>query len=308
MKSPTPIEVEIKLALAPTGPAAVAQYPLLSKKIFQQQTLVNSYFDTPEGDLAKARIALRLRQVDGQVLQTVKTAGQGGGGLSQRQEWEWQVPDAQLDLTALAALPPFQGKLSGVLDTLTPQLSTDFTRRSWQLKEGVSSHSDTDQDQGQESHIELVLDEGEISSAGYRTPIREIELELKGGDPEALWALALMLAEQVPLRPSDSSKAARGNALSAQHWPLPDAQTPAEWLHRATLALDAYHDSQQAVFLILAQQALATLAGHPALDVTDRALAAILPGALDANGQPSIAYGKSALALAHRFAYQTALR
>lgn len=306
MKIPIPTEVEIKLALAPAGPAALVQHPLLSEKTFQQQTLTNSYFDTPEGDLAKARIALRLRQVDGLMLQTVKTAGLGSGGLSQRQEWEWQVPGAQLDLTALAALPPFQGELSGVLNALAPQLSTDFTRRSWQLKEGLASPTATDQDQ--ESHIELVLDEGEISSAGYRTPIREMELELKGGDPEALWALALMLAEQVPLRPSDSSKAARGNALSAQHWPLPVAQSPAEWLHRATLALDAYHDSQQVVFLTHAQQALATLADHPALDGADRALAAELPGALNANGQPNTAYGKSALALAHRFAYQTALR
>lgn len=308
MKTPTPIEVEIKLALAPTGPAALAQHPLLSEKNFQQQTLTNSYFDTPEGDLANARIALRLRQVDGLVLQTVKTAGHGSGGLSQRQEWEWQVPDAQLDLTALAALPPFQGELSGVLDSLTPQLSTNFTRRSWQLKGGLATSSATDQDQDQESHIELVLDEGEISSAGYRTPIREMELELKGGDPEALWTLALILAEQIPLRPSDSSKAARGNALSAQHWPLPDAQSPAEWLHRATLALDAYHDSRQATFLADARQALATLAEHPTLDDADRALAALLPGALDTYGQPSTAYGKSALALAHRFTYQTALR
>ncbi|CAN0604980.1 unnamed protein product, partial [Ectocarpus sp. 12 AP-2014] len=128
------------------------------------------------------------------------------------------------------------------------------------------------------------------------------------GAPEALWTLALMLAEQVPLRPSDSSKAARGHALSAQHWSLPDAQSPAEWLHRATLALDAYHDSQQAALLTVAQQALATLAEHSALDATTRAYAQLLPSALDTLGQPSTAYGKAALLLAHRFAYQTALR
>ncbi|MBF56129.1 CYTH domain-containing protein [Halomonas sp. FeN2] len=299
MKSPNPMEVELKLALAPTGPAALTQHPYLASHAAHKQSLTNTYFDTPQGDLAKARIALRLRQVDGQVLQTVKTAGQGGGGLSQREEWEWQVAGPQLDLASIAKLPPFQGELSGVLDALVPQLSTDFTRHSWQLKEGV---------QGQESHIELVLDEGEIISGGYRTPIREAELELKGGEPEALWALALTLAEQVPLRPSDSSKAARGNALSTRHWPLPEAHSPAEWLHRATLALDAYHDSQQASFLNDAQQALATLAEHPELDATARAYAQALPGALDAHGQPKEAYGKAALALAHRLAYQTALR
>lgn len=298
MKSLTPMEVELKLALAPQGPAALAQHPHLASQPASKQSLTNTYFDTPQGDLAKARIALRLRQVDGQVLQTVKTAGQGGGGLSERQEWEWQVADPQLDLASLAELPPFQGELSGVLDALAPKLSTDFTRRSWQLKEGS---------QGQESHIELVLDEGEISSGGYRTPIREVELELKSGEPEALWALALILAEQVPLRPSDSSKAFRGNALSDQHWPLPEAGSPAEWLHRATLALDAYHDSQQARFLSDAKQALATLADHPELDDTARRYAQALPGGLNEYGQPNTSYGKAALALAHRLAYQTAL-
>ena len=86
MKSPNPMEVELKLALAPTGPAALTQHPYLASHAAHKQSLTNTYFDTPQGDLAKARIALRLRQVDGQVLQTVKTAGQGGGGLSQREE------------------------------------------------------------------------------------------------------------------------------------------------------------------------------------------------------------------------------
>ncbi|WGI26149.1 CYTH domain-containing protein [Halomonas alkaliantarctica] len=299
MKRLTPMEVELKLALAPSGPAALIQHPHLASHTARKQSLTNTYFDTPQGDLAKARIALRLRQVDDQVLQTVKTAGQGGGGLSQREEWEWQIAGPELDLASIAKLPPFQGELSGVLDALAPQLSTDFTRRSWQLKEGAKE---------QESHIELVLDEGEIISGGYRTPIREAELELKDGEPEALWALALTLAEQVPLRPSDSSKASRGNALSTQQWLLPEAHSPAEWLHRATLALDAYHDSQQASFLGNAQQALATLADHPALDGTARGYAQVLPSALDKHGQPNTAYGKAALALAHRLTYQTALR
>ena len=304
MKTPIPLEVEIKLALPPTGPAALNQHPLLASVPVSQHTLTNTYFDTPTNDLAKARIAVRLREIDGNVLHTVKTAGQGSGGLSQRQEWEWQVPGPQLDLTALAKLPPFQGQLAQALASLVPTLRTDFTRRCWQLTSGLSSTATTDTD----NHIELVLDEGEIISGSYRTPICEIELELKKGKPEALWTLALALAEQVALRPSDSSKAARGNMLSAQHWPLPDAQTPTQWLHRATLALDAYHDSQQARFLAEAHQAIDALAKHPQLNAVERAYAQALPGALDAQGQPQAAYGSAALALAYRLAYQTALR
>lgn len=303
-------EVEIKLALSDEAITTLINLPLFTRLTFDKQRLCNTYFDTPEGDLATARIALRLRQINGHVLQTVKTAGQGSGGLSQRKEWEWPVADQQLDLTTLMTLPPFEGALGNVVGSLAPTLSTHFTRRSWQLTDDgqLSDGGQLTNDIKPGSHIELVVDEGEIISGDYRTPIREVELELKGGEPEALWALALMLAEQVPLRPSDSSKATRGNALSAQQWLLPDAHSPAEWLHRATLALDAYHDSHQAAFLTDAQHSLATLASHPALDNVERPLAQALAGALDANGQPSLAYGKAALALAHRFAYQTALR
>lgn len=290
-----PTEVELKLALPPTQIDALLHHPVLASTPPVQQQLANTYFDTPAGDLAAARIAVRLRQLDSQVLQTVKTAGQGGGGLSSRQEWEWQVPDPSLDQSALAALPPFQNALADKIAALRSTLSTDFTRRSWQLA-------------WQGSKIELVLDEGEIVCGKARAPICEVELELKAGDPEALWSLAAELASQVPLRPSDSSKASRGNALGRQQWPLPDAQHPAEWLHRATVALDAYHDSGDATHLIAAQQALATLAQHPQLDSAARADAEMLPKALDSAGMPTTAYGAAALNLARRFAYETALR
>lgn len=294
-----PMEVELKLALSTAHIDTLLAHPLLSRTAPLEQHLANTYFDTPRGDLAFAHVAVRLRQIGGNILQTVKTAGEGGGGLSSRHEWEWQVPDGQLDYKALEALPPFQSELAGALAHLTPTLSTDFSRRSWQLK-------------CQDSHVELVLDEGEIvsgiASDSKRAVICEVELELKKGTPEALWTLAFMLAERVPLRPSDSSKAARGNALANQQWPLPEATTPAEWLHRATAALDAYHDSDNPAHLVTAQQALATLAEHTQLDDNARVLAKRLPQTLDSDGQPTTAYGHTALTLAHRLAQQSALR
>lgn len=288
-------EIELKLALPSTQIDALFNHPALAGTAPLKQHLINTYFDTPSGDLAKAQVAVRLRQVDNQVLQTVKTAGHGGGGLSSRQEWEWAVTHQQLDATALRELPPFQGQLLSAIDQLTPTLNTDFTRHSWQLT-------------WQDSHIELVLDKGEITSGSACAPICEIELELKTGQPEALWSLALALAERVPLRPSDSSKAARGNALAANHWPLPEASTPTQWLHRATVALDAYHDSGQDAHLLAAQQALGAVATHPLLESHLRPTAQQLSTALTHSGQPSAAYGHAALTLAHRLAGQTALR
>lgn len=294
MKNATPIEVELKLALAPSSIEALLSHPLLASQPSLTQTLANTYFDTPTNDLANARVAVRLRQIDERVLQTVKTAGKGGGGLSSRQEWEWPVTGNQLDQEGLAALPPFQGELAGRLASLAPTLRTDFTRRSWQLN-------------WQGSHVEMVMDEGEIERGAYRTPICELELELKAGEPESLWSLAIALAEKIPLRPSDSSKASRGNALAAQQWPLPEAATPAQWLHQATLALDAYHDSQQGHYLNVARDALAQLAEHPALPADIKAQTKALPAALLADGQPSIAYGVTLLTLSHRLALQSTL-
>ena len=293
--APAPTEVELKLALPPSQLSALLHHSVLAGTPPVQQRLANTYFDTPAGDLAAARVAVRLRNIDQQVLQTVKTAGQGGGGLSSREEWEWPVPTADLDQAALAKLPPFQGALGECIAALRPTLSTDFTRRSWPLV-------------WQGSHIELVLDEGEIVCGRARAPICEVELELKAGDPAALWTLAVELASDVPLRPSDTSKAARGNALGRQQWPLPAATRPAEWLHRATVALDAYHDSQDAAHLSAAQQALDALAQHPQLDGAARSEAATLPSALNSQGMPSTAYGVAALNLARRLAHETALR
>ncbi|MDR5899154.1 CYTH domain-containing protein [Halomonas vilamensis] len=290
-----PTEVELKLALAPGGPAQLAAHPLLDTTTATRLTLTNTYFDTPDGALGAARVALRLRQVNGQTLQTVKTAGQGGGGLSSREEWEWEVSGNQLDIAGLKALPPFQAMEDATLATLEPQLRTDFTRTTWDIHH-------------QESHIELALDEGDIICHGHHAPICEMELELKGGAPNALWDLATTLAADVALRPSDSSKAARGAALGHQHWPLPEAHTPSEWLHRATLALDAFHDSGQNAFLTRALEALTQLAAHPALDDSVRPLAQTLLQALDEYGQPNTAYGSAALTLARSLAEPTELR
>lgn len=295
MEITTPMEVELKLAIAPKHLTKLLNHPTLASMPSTQAHLANTYFDTPAGDLAHARVAVRLRCMGDLVVQTVKTAGHGGGGLSNRQEWEWQVSSHDLDREALNKLPPFQGRLAATIAHLIPNLSTDFNRKTWQMM-------------WQDSHIELVLDRGEIVSGGAHTGICELELELKTGQPEALWSLALHLAQQVPFRPSDSSKAARGNALASQQWPLPTAASALEWLHRATVALDAYHDSGKNEHFLAAQQALNTLSQHPQLNDDLRHIAKQLPQELSEKGQPTATYGHLTLTLAHRLAPETTLR
>ena len=243
-------EIELKLALGDPdtgGPEALRRHPRLAGVTPTLSHLGNTYFDTPEGDLEGARMALRLRRADGRLLQTLKTRGQGGGGLSTRGEWEWEVPGPGLDLEGLAALPPLAEQEASLLERLTPRFATDFARETWWLEhEGAT--------------IELALDLGEIRAGERVVAIRELELELKAGAPEALWSLAEALADTVALRPSDTSKAARGGALLDGARSLPEATSPGGWLHRATVALDALADTGDGAWRREASRAFQRLA------------------------------------------------
>src|SRR5690606_41184005 len=64
------------------------------------------------------------------------------------------------------------------------------------------------------AQIEVALDVGEIRAGGRSQPICEIELELKAGQPDALFALALVWAGRLDCLPFDVSKAERGVRLA----------------------------------------------------------------------------------------------
>lgn len=248
-------EIELKLALAPEGPAALRHHPWLADGAATIQRLGNTYYDTPEGDLEAARMALRLRRIGARTLQTLKTSGAGGGGLSRRGEWEWEVPGPELDLAGLMNLEPMHREPmtldARTLARLEPRFATDFRREVWSL-----THRG--------ARIEVALDEGEIRARGRQAAICELELELKAGSPAALWDLAEALAESVPLRPADTSKAARGAALLIGRWRLPESRAegsgPASHLHRAVVALDALSDTGETYWQSAARDALGALA------------------------------------------------
>ena len=74
---------------------------------------------------------------------------------------------------------------------------------------------------------------GSIIAGGRRQPIAEIELELKSGEPAALYdvaeQLALQLAEEFPIRLGAETKAARGTeAGAAKGYPLRFGTEPEE--------------------------------------------------------------------------------
>jgi inorganic triphosphatase YgiF len=65
------------------------------------------------------------------------------------------------------------------------------------------------------SEIELALDQGEVSGGRRVSAISEVELELKAGEPSALFELARELSKHAPLYLSFDTKSARGQALVA---------------------------------------------------------------------------------------------
>ncbi|MGM0912944.1 MAG: CYTH domain-containing protein [Pseudomonadota bacterium] len=284
-------EIELKLALGPEGPDALRHHPLLADIAPGVAFLGNTYFDTPAGELEMARMALRLRRLDGRLLQTVKTRGEGGGGLSQRGEWEWQVPGPGLDLAGLTELPPAAlGR--DVLERLEARFTTDFRRETWQLEH-------------RGARIELALDEGEITAGDGRVAIRELELELKAGETATLWSLAEALAARVALRPSDTSKAARGGALLSGEWRLPEGGSPQAWLHRAVVALDAHADSGRAECHAAAREAFRRLAAQG--DTVTRDAAGTLADALADDAWLTPPLGRCLLQLSHHLSGRGAL-
>ena len=69
-------ETEIKLRVSRETLAALREHPLLKKRNksgWERRELMNQYFDTPERDLAQAKVALRLRKDGDDIIQTLKT-------------------------------------------------------------------------------------------------------------------------------------------------------------------------------------------------------------------------------------------
>lgn len=206
-------ETELKLGLMDEFCPDVEGLPML--KQFAQaepesRQLDNTYFDTPDYALSQARVALRIRRDGDRYIQTLKTAGDGRGGLSVRGEWEWQRDEPSLDLDTLKPHLPASLRDEELLAQLEPVFDTNFQRRIWQLSDGEGADA---------WHVEVALDQGEIRTGSAVSPLLELELELKSGPTEALFHLALEIARQIPVQVRDDSKAQRGYALAGRQRP-----------------------------------------------------------------------------------------
>jgi len=206
------MEREIKLALpADQIDAATRWFVARTGTAGRPIALANIYFDTPALTLARSKSALRLRHTPDGWLQTFKTGGNASAGMHSRHEWEMSVAGEKLEIDALLQAcdePTVAAALRGAAPDLIELFRTNFTRTLWQVAHNGAT-------------VEAAIDQGdviaEVDGETRRSPILEVELELKSGDEAALHALADELRTKVPgLAPDDVSKAQRGYRLREQ--------------------------------------------------------------------------------------------
>ena len=218
-------ELELKFAV-PSYQQSVLRKNI-DTKTAQQQRLSAYYFDTPNQDLAKKGIALRIRFEDSQWVQTLKTAGDG---VAKRVELNTVLsltgtPDT-LDVSrlvpdiSLITEPIVVAQLTNIMpldelaQALTVQYFTDVQRTSRQIKKN-------------NSRIEIAYDIGKVGighlnsrkSANNhgltQSDIHEIEFELLEGDPSDLIDIAKTWCKKYKLYLSTVTKAQRGSLLLA---------------------------------------------------------------------------------------------
>lgn len=193
-------EIELKLVGASADLDAVEKSHALRETGRPRKTALSStYFDAHDLRLQKAGVALRIREIEGgRRVQTVKTRGDG---LFARGEWESAVAHREPDLNSLKGTPA--ADLFPSEEALDALFTVAVERSTWQVARG-------------RSRIEVAIDRGRIFKSedpASAVPVSEIELELKAGVPEDLFALAADFMELAPLRLGVATKSARGHAL-----------------------------------------------------------------------------------------------
>ena len=202
------MEIELKLALQPGQSKKIRRHPWLHHIKPTLRTLHSIYFDTPGFDLMHRHIALRLRKVGKQWIQTLKAETQSVGVLTSRPEWEIELQSGSHP--EFSVLPDAAGKLlAGIkLKHIQPVFITEFERTTWFIER--DGHA-----------AELALDRGIVRAGEQCQDICEVEIELQSGHAEFLFDVALQLLQHVPLHVEPRSKAERGYILCGAIHPTP---------------------------------------------------------------------------------------
>lgn len=192
-----PDEIELKLELTPDTAETLETSELFTGRDKTQHDLWAAYFDTPDADLLKAGLSLRVRRSGETFMQTVKATGRSAAGLFVRPEWEQEVAGLT---PVIDGFMPIRALLAERADKLAICFEVAVKRSVWLLQE-------------KKSLIEVSLDRGVVIAGERQSPLCEIELELKKGRTEDLFDLARRIDAIASTRIGVSSKCERGYRL-----------------------------------------------------------------------------------------------
>lgn len=207
-----PRETELKLRIPPEALTRLMQHRLLRRfgdGGSMRRRLISTYYDTPDFQLMRARVALRVREDGKRRIQTVKCAPTVEDGVNVRREWERDV-DADRPMLKGVGDKTLRKLLGAgrVRDRLAPQFVTDIQRSTFPLKIG-------------DANVELAVDVGEIKANDRSVPICEVEFELKSGSLAGVYKIARELHKSIGFSLEPLSKAERGFALVTRKPPKP---------------------------------------------------------------------------------------
>lgn len=186
-------EQELKLHVPPHSRINVQKALVKAARI----SLRAMYFDTSDRQLAKAKVAIRLRQEGDEWVQTLKMAG--NNSLS-RIELNHSRPEPILDLSLYAGTAA-EAILTQLSKPLELRYETDVIRLYKTQRTRLG-------------RVEIAYDTGFIRAGRLELPIHEVEFELKSGDVQAIFDLGLRWLKQYHLILDTRTKSHRGDALA----------------------------------------------------------------------------------------------
>ncbi len=195
-------EIELKLEFDPADAARLASHPALRAGPAPQEEhqLISTYFDTPDCALHKAGVYLRVRENDGNIVQTIKTA-KSETDLIERLEWEREITSRGPDLDGVEDTPLKPLLTDGVRAALRPMFETQHPPPCLPHLAERLRHRGRDRS-GRNRH--------QYRNAGH---LRSWSSSSRAGRPRSCFASPVSLAATVPLRLEVKSKAERGYAM-----------------------------------------------------------------------------------------------
>lgn len=199
-------EIELKFQVPVAARSAVRAAVAGRGGTARSMRLQAAYFDTPDGRLAAAGVALRLRREGTRWVQTLKAAGDDA-----MTRLEHNVPRGERsalppapDLALHAGTPAGErlAALLGAGEELVCRYRTDIRRTQRAVRR-------------QGALLELAFDQGRIVAGDAALPVCELEIELLRGEPAALLEAARTWVARHGLWLDLRSKAERGTLLAA---------------------------------------------------------------------------------------------